>query len=121
MSTKTFKEKLDLLKKKHISSHPDALNTIFQWEEKLIRLNAKAEWLQHPNTRELLAIAVEQLNSINLVLKDTEDLTEADRVKYFQLKKAHIAYLSLLSSDPKSEMASIEKLIDYELKTEDYE
>jgi len=121
MSTKTFKEKLDLLKKKHLSSHPDAMDAIFKWEEKLIRLNAQDEWLQHPNTRELLAIAVEQLNSINLILKDTEDLTEAERVKYFQLKKAHLVYLSLLSSNPKNEMASIESIIDYELKTEDYE
>lgn len=121
MLTKTFEEKIEILKKQHLSSHPDAINAIRQWEDKLIRLKAQDEWLQHPNTKELLAITTEQINAINLILKDTEDLTEAQRVKYFQLKKAHLTYLAALSLDPKSQMASIEKLIDYELKTEDYE
>lgn len=121
MSTKTFEEKLEIVKRQHLSSHPDAINTIFEWEEKYIRLKAQDEWLQHPNTRELLSLAIEQVNAINSILKDTEDLSEEQRTKYFQFKKAHLVYIAALSTDPKSQMKNIESLIDDEIKIEDYE
>lgn len=114
---KTFEEKVKILNKLHTGSHPDAKNLISQWEDKFARLSAQKDWLDHPNTKEVRDLAMEQIEAIEGILSDREDLSEADRKALFAQKKAHRVYLSVLSGNPLSEMKSIESSVDLELQS----
>jgi len=111
----TIEEKIKKLKKIHSKWHPDARTLISDWEEKLIRLQAKAEWLKHPNTVELRQIAMEQVDLINDILANKEDLVESERKTMFAMKKAHQVYLAVLISNPENEIKGIEQSVDAEL------
>lgn len=115
MKEQTLDEKIKALKKKTKGYNPEAIAIVDEWEDKYARLNAQAEWIEHPNTKELLALALEQIASIDSLLSEKEDITMDDRMKLFALKKAHLVYVSVLSANPESEIKSIESSVDYEL------
>ncbi len=108
--------KIDRLKKIHARSAPEAKRQIEEWEEKMVRLKAQKEWLEHPNTRQVVELCVEQIESIDAVLTNDENLSEMDRRAMFREKNAHQSYLSALTADPTSAIASIEDAVDHELK-----
>ena len=113
---KPFEEKVKILKDMHAKSAPEALEQITQWEERFTMLKANKEWLDHPITKQLKELAEEQVAAVSALLSDKEDMSEIERKGLFALKKAHLVYLSVLTSNPESEMRSIEDSINDELK-----
>ena len=115
MNEKTFEEKMNELKNMHAGSHPDAINMLEHWEERYARLKAQTEWLSHPNTQELYKLAIEQIKTIDNILIEKEDLSDTERRQLYAEKKAHRVYVAVLSTNPQSEMKSIESSVDEEL------
>lgn len=111
----SFEEKVEILKKKTAHYHKDAKLQITQWEDEMARLTMQKDWVNHPDTKKLRAIAEEQISAIVSELSSNENLTDVERQAYFKLKNAHIAYLSVLTEDPTSEIETIEEAIANEL------
>lgn len=115
MNEKPFEEKMSELKNKHAGSHPEAIRMLEHWEERYVKLKAQTEWLEHANTRELYNLAVEQIKNIESILVEKEDLSDDERRRLYAEKKAHKVYVAVLSTNPQSEMKSIESSVDEEL------
>lgn len=115
MKEKTFEEKMKDLKEIHSGSHPEAVAQLEYWEDRYARLRAETEWLTHPNTQELYKLAIEQIKNIESILVEKEDLSDDERRRLYAEKKAHKVYVAVLSTNPQSEMKSIESSVDEEL------
>lgn len=112
----TFDEKLTQLKKIHARSHPEAKAQIAKWEDELARLKIDADWLKHPNTKQLKKTLSEQLDRIVGVLAGDDTLTETERKALFKAKDDVILpLLALLTKDPVAEMKVIENQVDENL------
>lgn len=112
---KTFQEKIEALRKAHAKSHPDSRAQIRSWENQMAELQVKKDWVDHPNTKAMKDLTLEQINRINGVLANDQKLEEAERKALFAEKNAHMSYLAFLSDDPASEMQSIEHAVNHEL------
>ena len=111
----TFDEKVIALKKMHKGSAPEALKQISGWEERMGQLEMEKAWLEHPNTQELRKVAIEQMTAIDKKLSSERDLPDAVREALFEVKDAHMYYLAVLTTNPESEILSIEASVDSEL------
>lgn len=112
----TFDEKIEQLKRIHSKSAPEALEQIRSWEEKMVRLNAQKEWLNHPSTAYLRQVCVDQIININYKLISDSILSEIDRKALLAERGAHIVYLATLTEYPDQEIKAIEKAVNNELQ-----
>lgn len=111
----TFDDKIAVLQQMHRKSAPDARKQISDWNDEMERLTVTADWLEHPNTAELRELASGQIEAITTVLANDENLAEADRKALFAAKKAHLAYLAVLTYDPTPEIEAVEDKVNFEL------
>lgn len=111
----TFEEKVQYLKGLYANADPSALAQIQSWEERMSALTVQKDWLAHPSTEALRHVAEERLRGIRAVLAETEELPEAERKALFAERRAHLAYLAILTDDPGLELQSIERQINDEL------
>lgn len=114
----TFQDKINRLESMHKGSASVAREQISQWRDKMAELGAQKEWMSHPMTQKLAGIARDQIRHLTALLGNTEDIPDLDRKSLFAEKRAHFAYLSALSENPESEMATIERAVDAELAPE---
>lgn len=112
MKNLTTEEKLQIIRKFY-AQDTEAPQIINDWEDKLVRLKVKDEWLRHPDTIALKDLVVEKVSAINSELANNEDLK--DRSGYFREKKSLFALLAVLTEDPKSEINTIKNEIDEKL------
>ena len=89
-----------------------------EWNDELMKLRADESFFNHPVTKQLAGIAQEMIDSIKEKLSSDETLSEIERQQLFAYKRAHEMYLSYFSHDPSEAIASLEKKVDNELRTE---
>ena len=111
---KTISEKLHALKIAHKKSHPSAKQILSDWEDQMINLRFKDDWLNHDCTKELLGIVVEQIKILNRSLMENESLSEFDRKVLFAARDIHQIYIAALTEDVYSQIAELENQINYE-------
>ena len=112
----TIEDKLQFLYKYHSHSHPEAVEQLRTWGERLLRLKVDNDWLAHPKTRELRELVLEKINNITSVLANDENILEVERKALFKDKKSMISMLAVLTDDPTKEIEAIKSAIDYESK-----
>lgn len=113
----TFDQKISIIKKRLNTTAPDALTQIAGWQDRMKNLQVTADWIAHPNTKALAALALEQIKGITATLGNNPHLTDAERNLLFAEKQAHFTYLAMLTADPASEIDTIEKQVSDELNS----
>lgn len=113
----SFSDKIVAIKQKLTGSgaSEDALHQVRSWEDRMSKLKVQQDWLQHPCTKELARIALEQVKGITSTLGNNENIPEMERGILFAEKKAHFTYLAVLTENPESEIDSLEKRVNEEL------
>jgi hypothetical protein len=85
------------------------------WKDRVIELTEQKDFKDHPVTRRLAQEAKMQIETIENILKNTEELSETERRALFKEKKVHQLYLSLFTRDPNDELQLIEEQVDQEI------
>lgn len=107
-----YTEKLRIIQKKFGSVDPEANLLVRQWRDRMGYLQVSEAWLAVPNTQQMRELAETIIAAINEKLANDEKLTDLERAGYFGEKRAHLAYLALLTIDPKKEMEALESEIE---------
>lgn len=89
----------------------DNLNIISEWQSNLIKLGEFAGWKEHPVTTMIIAQAKKSYVDHSLLLARSRELTDTARNSLWGKQDAMLWLISLVSKDPKKEIAHIESLI----------
>ena len=87
---------------------------IREWKERVPKLVAQVDFLNHPITEELRQEIVKRIQAIDAELSNNFRLTTDERLGLFGEKRAHQFYLDFLSQDPEGELKTIERAVDLE-------
>lgn len=115
MNELTYSEKLEMLKRKHARSHPEARQQIAKWGDELSRIEVKSAWLKHPDTGQIRKTLVDQLERIASVLADDKNLPDMERKVLFEVKDVILQLLAVVTGNTAEEIRAIEQQMDDEL------
>lgn len=111
----TYEEKIAALKKMHAHWAPESRDQIDKWADEISRLRFEAQWIQHPNTKQLRTVLTSQLDRITTLLSTDETVKDDERRLLFRQKDIILSLLAVLTTDPEKELQVIGRELDVNL------